>query len=226
MADEPKPAPPPPSGFGTLDTFDPPAVPEEKSAAPTILIRNPSVMSQWMEADTHARETGRKRDLALVDSEQRAIKTAKDQNTAEAAGHSFTKDLGTAGNHPRVVVQLLLENGTKERFMECDLTVTDTEDGISLSMVMICPSCHARGIPQAQCQMTISDRNKKFHIDESTKGTPWEDPDEPGRFIILAGTPDVEEICTCPRPACGFRFRISPHGPVVGVGKLIVERRG
>lgn len=35
----------------------------------------------------------------------------------------------------------------------------------SLQFIMVCPKCKASGLPQAECQMTVNTRNKKFEFD-------------------------------------------------------------
>jgi hypothetical protein len=175
--------------------------------APAARVQNAAVMSAWMEHDVATKERERTTALAEADAETALIKSAKE--TSSDAGLQYENDMGGAGTHPIGVIQVLYANGTRERFMECDIVVTHGAHGISQTLCI-------------QCQIKIDDRNKRFHLDESTKGTPWEDPDT-HQIRLLAGTIDVSEICKCDRPGCGFRFRISPHGPMVGVGKLIPE---
>ena len=72
---------------------------------------------------------------------------------------------------------------------------------------------------QAQAQIRISDANKRISLDTSLKGEIWVDPDD-GQTYVLAGVVTLEEWSRCPRPGCGFRFRIDPRSNMRGVARL------
>lgn len=80
----------------------------------------------------------------------------------------------------------------------------------SLQFIMVCPKCKENGLPQAECQMTINIRNKRFEID----------PPGPGDIIMFddgfgvrpyrsAGTIRESERFRCDR--CSWACRIEKN---------------
>lgn len=202
----------------------PPPAPSLPSAAhapkaPVAIIRDKATFSSWMDHDIASREQHRKIELAAADREQGIIDTAKDR--PGEVGITKTADIGQGETHPVCIIQIVLAGGRKEQYIQGDFNITDLPDGsIEGALNIICPKCVAKGVPQAQAQIRISDRNKRLSLNQDTKGLPWVDPDT-GEVFQTAGTLELDEKSRCDR--CGFTFRISPNGPQAGVSRLVIE---
>lgn len=135
----------------------------------------------------------------------------------------LTKDLGSPTTHPVAVIQLLLPGG-REQFMQADVVIGEEGDIVTRVLVMLCPKCRQRGLPGHMCQIKIDDRNKRWTLDEKYKGHVWVDPDT-NEALVLAGAVDIQDICSCPTPGCGFRFRVSDarNAEYPGVSRLVQE---
>jgi hypothetical protein len=197
-----------------------PPKPAPAPKGPIGIVRGTATRSTWLENNLAAREHQRKIDLAEADAETAAVKRA--ETTPGEAGITSTADMGRPGTNPVVVIESVSSDGRRHQFIQADLTVTEAADGPALQLNLICIQCVSNGVPQAQAQIRISDKNKRLSVNQDTKGEIWVDPDT-GAALLLAGTVELDEICRCPMPGCGFRFRISPRGPQRGVSRLMVE---
>lgn len=190
--------------------------------APIGITRGTAVMSGWMENQLNEAEEDRQLRLAESDAAQAKVKEANTGADANEYGLEHTADMGRPGQSA-VVILAIPYSGDRIQYCQCDLTETEGAHGTSVTLNMICPDCHQRGVKQAWCQIKIDDRNKKMTIDYRTKGKVWVDPDT-GTAHLVAGNVDVSEAFRCGRPGCGFRARISGDGPDWQSGVSLVMR--
>jgi hypothetical protein len=131
-------------------------------------------------------------------------------------------DLGQPHLNPVAVLQLLSKDGSKERFIQCDVVEGAMGDLVTMTLVLICPGCVGRGIPQSQAQIHIRDDHRKWYLDMKWKGTPFRDPDT-GDVLVLAGSIEGPELYKCSAPGCDFAFRISSKTEIPGVSRMVRE---
>jgi len=193
------------------------------NAAPAGIVRGTAVMTGWMEKALNEAEEDRQIRLAESDAHQAEIKRAKTNEDVNEYGMEHTADMGRPGQSAVVILEIPYSQ-SRVQFCQADLTETEGTHGTSITLNMICPDCHQRGIPQAWCQIKIDDRNKKMSIDYKTKGKVWVDPDTHQPHLV-AGNIDVSEAFRCDRPGCGFKAKISGTGPNSenGVSRVIRE---
>jgi hypothetical protein len=187
--------------------------------APEAIIYGKATLSAWAENQNNTLEHQRLEALAAADAEADQVATAHER--PGEVGEAYVRDMGRPGQNPVVIVQVSTKDGSKEQFIQCDLNITESDGELAMSLNLICPKCAANGVPQARCQIKIDGRNKRMHLDESTKMTPWRDPDT-GDWWMTAGTVEVPEICRCPLN-CGLKFRISSKGPTQGICRMVRE---
>jgi hypothetical protein len=176
--------------------------------------------SGWM--DQHVAML--KEDTAKRHAEQDAEAAVAKEGEGQVLGaRRVSYDMGTPTRHPVVVLQYLLEGGAKERYIQCDVVIATDEAGMPTRVLnLVCPRCVGRGVPQAQAQIRIDDRNRRWYLDETCKGDVWIDPDTQQAFV-LAGKVDCSERCRCGFPGCDFAFRISPKSDHPSVSRIIRE---
>ncbi len=184
------------------------------------IIHGQATTSSWLEKDLA--ERAYKRKIAQEEADRDAAAHKDAQGSHDTASLSHTADMGRPGTNPVVVVEVVMAEGRKHQFIQCDLSIVEVNGAAGLQLNMICPSCVARGVAQGDAQIRIHEKNKRMSLDMDTKGEIWVDPDT-GTAHLLAGTIELDEIARCPMPGCGFRFRISPRGPQRGVSRLIKE---
>lgn len=210
MSDETA-APPPPSPAPPSEPAG--ASPAPRLAVPTIIVRGGTTSSAFdtqvaeLKADQLRRQAEQDQEIQLVRKE---------------GARRYEMDLGTPNKAPVAVIQV--EVGAKrEQFIQADVVVSsDASGGLVMQLVIICPKCVSRNIPQSQAQLTIDSRNKRWSLDERTAGQVWIEPGTENAYV-LAGTVDVAETCSCPNVGCGFKFRISNKSEYPGVSRLLRE---
>ncbi len=168
-----------------------------------------------------------KEDQARRHAEQDAEKAEAAKGLVENAdgvqwAEKKSFDLGQPHHNPVAVMQLLSKDGTKERFIQCDVVEGASEKGVVMTLVVVCPDCYSRGIPQSQCQLSIRDDHRKWYLDTKWKGTPFRDPDT-GEVYLLAGSIEGPELYKCSAPGCAFAFRISSKSEYPGVSRMVRE---
>ena len=217
--EKPCPAVPPSSPVVEATT---PRVPASSppQQAPIAIVHGQAALSGWLEKDLQLRAKNRAEAQAQADADIALHRETKD--TAGTASALHTADMGRPTTHPVAVIEVVLAGGRRHQFLQCDLTYVAYKGEEGLQLNLVCPACVARGIPQADAQICIHEKNKSFSVDLSTKGELWADPDT-GDVYTLAGTVDLAETSRCPMPGCRFAFRISPNGPQRGVSRLIKE---
>jgi hypothetical protein len=86
--------------------------------------------------------------------------------------------------------------------MEClaDVRVISATE---LALIIVCPRCVSRDVPQGQCQIQIRQSNRAWHLDTRTAGSPiWFDGD---MYVSAGEVMESEEFgCT----ACNWRAKI------------------
>jgi len=221
MSDPESPTPPSASSPAPEAPASAPEAPRDPRTplAPEAIIYGKATQSAWAENQINTLEAARLEALAASDAEALAVKTAHER--PGEMGRNYTRDLGRPGQNPVCIIQVISKDGSKDQFIQGDLNIAESDGELSMSLNLICPRCAANGIPQARCQIKIDSRNKKMHLDESTKGTPWQDPDT-GDWWITSGTVEVPEICRCPMN-CGLKFRISPKSDMHGISRMVRE---
>ena len=89
--------------------------------------------------------------------------------------------------------------------VEClaDIVMLDPKKPEDLTLILVCPSCKAKGLPQGQCQIQIRQSNRPWHLDVSKAGAPvvFE-----GKVYYSAGEVCDGERFTCPN--CPWSARI------------------
>lgn len=219
MSDSSPPAAPPsassPAAAPAASSFE-----KKGPLAPVGIVYGQAAPSGWLERDLATRAKNRAQ--AQADADADAAAHAQAQGSHDTVSLSHTADMGRPTTNPVCVVEVVLAGGRRHQFIQCDLTVVEVDNEPGIQLNMICPSCVARGIPQADAQIRIHEKNKRLTLDQSTKGEIWVDPDT-GDAHLLAGTIELDEIARCPMPGCGFKFRISPRGPQRGVSRLVKE---
>lgn len=196
--DKTPPASPPPAAAAPV-----------KNQAPMAIIHGQATTSSWLEKDLA--ERAYKRKIAQEEADRDAAAHDAAQGSHDTASLSHTADMGRPTTNPVCVVEVILAGGRKHQYIQCDLSVVEMNGQSGIQLNMICPSCVARGIPQGDAQIRIHEKNKRMHLDMSTKGEIWVDPDT-GAAHLLAGTIDIDEACRCPTPGCGFKFKIAAGG--------------
>lgn len=137
----------------------------------------------------------------------------------EGGGVLNEVDLGKPNTHGVVMMQYDLGSGMVS-YMQCDLNVLETGDGKPvLNLVMLCPRCLERGFPVDEATMNIRQDNRKWFLDERKKGELF--VTELGEVYTIAGTVTCDETSVCPRPSCGWRFKIAPDGQRPGTSRMV-----
>ena len=193
-----------------------------KIQGPTVFVKGGTTSSKFdaevatMKADQLARQT----------EQDEEIKLSKTETMANTGGQSLasrkTMDLGSSNTHPVAVLQVLLSHGAREQYIQADIIIaSDPSTGeITRTLNLVCPSCVARGLPQAQSQIKIDSRNKKWDLDERVKGQVWVDPDT-NQPYVLAGKVECAETCRCPQVGCSYAFKIGPKSDHPGVSRML-----
>lgn len=208
MSDD-KAAPPPPAPPPAALSPAAPAPLDKGPKAPMAIIHGQATTSSWLEKDLAARAHNRK--VAQEEADRDAAAHQDAQGSHDTVSLSHTADMGRPTTNPVCVIEVVLAGGRKHQYIQCDLSVVEWNGEMGIQLNMICPSCVARGIPQGDAQIRIHEKHKRMHLDMSTKGEIWVDPDT-GAAHLLAGTIDVDETCGCPMPGCGFKFKIAAGG--------------
>lgn len=212
MADDPTPplsAPSPPEAQA------PP--PLRGPLAPTVLMKGGTLPSSF-EAEMRRQSVAAEARRAAQDEDRKAASVPLEQGGAFRG----TLDMGTPGKHPEVIIWCPTRDGTRERFMVCEVVQPEGADHSVLALLMICPRCVDRGVPSDQAQMMIRSNHRVWFLDDKTRGTPFKDPDT-GHLHIIAGTVTGPGPYTCSGFNCGFRFRIDPKSEWPGVSRLVLE---
>lgn len=190
--------------------------------APMTIMRG-GTTSGWY--DTYVNQL--KADQARRHAEQDAEKAEAAEGVVQTAdevkwAEKRSIDLGQPHQNLVAVMQLLSKDGSKERFMQCDVVEGATETGVVMTLVVICPACVGRGIPQSQAQLSIRDDHRKWYLNQKWKGTPFRDPDT-GEVYQLAGSIEGPDLYKCSAPGCDFAFRISEKSEYPGVSRMVRE---
>jgi len=134
---------------------------------------------------------------------------ASQMGVEQGGGIRKTMDLGQPGTNPVVIFEY--SNGPGHHgFIQADITVTQTEAEPILSLVIVCPECVKRGVPQAQAQMLIRSNHRKWYLDEKCKGQVFKEPGT-GSVYVVAGKVHGPDLYKCSQFNCTYAFRISEN---------------
>jgi hypothetical protein len=149
-----------------------------------------------VEADAEARrdEQDRMRQVAGVPIEQGGAKL-------------WSQQTGSPKETPKVLLTYLTPGGepwiVSGEQVQCLADVIVGEDVKDLVLQIVCPRCKARGVPQGQCQLTLRQSNRMWHLDSNgaASGFIYD-----GEWYLSAGTVMDSERFSC--PDCGWAARI------------------
>jgi hypothetical protein len=193
-----------------------------KIKAPVVFMKGGTTSSRF-DAEVQRQKADQ---LARQSEQDEEIRLSKSETMTNTGGHSLasrkTMDLGSANTHPVAILQVLLDHGSRERYIQADIVIaSDPVTGeIIRTLNLVCPSCVSRGLPQSQSQIKIDSRNRKWDLDERCKGDVWVDPDTRQPYVI-AGKVECAEMCRCPQVGCSFSFKISPKSDHPAVSRVL-----
>ncbi len=185
--------------------------------APVVIMKNGTTSSAF-DKEVHRASVDAERRRQEQDADRQAASVGIEQGGAVRK----TLDMGLPGNHPVAVLWCPTRDGSRERFMVCDLVDGEADGEVILTLVMICPRCMDRGVPMDQAQMSIRTNHRVWYLDTKTKGLPFRDPDTQ-ELHILAGTITGPGPYTCSGMGCGFKFSIDPKSEYPGVSRLVLH---
>lgn len=177
---------------------------EKPATAPTIIVKGGTTPTSYdnevrkLEAEAEKRRDELDRDREVCSKPIEA-----------GGGKMYSHFFGHPKDDPKVLVTMVDGTGEPLYKMLCDILIEMLEDKPSMTMIMVCPDCVARGIPQGQAQLRVNDRHRKWYLDDRTKGMPilWED--ENGQeMYISAGEIMDSEVIRCSNFNCQFACTI------------------
>ncbi len=212
MSDDHEAAPP------ALAPTSPPPPDPRHPVAPVVLMKGGTTSSAF---DAEVRRASLEAEARRAEQEQ--DRAAADVPIEQGGAMRRTLDMGLPGRHPVAVLWCPTRDGTRERFMTCEVTEAESNGEVVLTLIMVCPRCVERGIPQDQAQMQIRSNHRAWYLDTRTRGHVFKDPDS-GELHVLAGTVTGPGPYTCAAFNCGFKFSIDPKSPdYPGVSRLVLH---
>lgn len=196
---------------------------EKKSESPTIVItpQQGGGYSRSLEAPIDAWVRGGTstsawdRQIAETEAEAEKRRNQQDADRAicsvpveQGGGKMFNHHFGHPTDDPKVLVEFVNSKKEVEFKMLCDVGVE--HDGSGMWFVFVCPDCVSRGVPSGQAQLRVSDKHRKWFLDQRTLGTPieWDDGDGNRQFFVSAGQIVDTEVLRCPNAHCTLAVRI------------------
>jgi hypothetical protein len=132
-----------------------------------------------------------------------------------------TRDLASHRSHAVVVLRHRRPlAGDMATHQICELfTNSDADGDLHFVLQVVCPHCQeSLGLPAAECQMHISQKNRSFAFEprkfphwmpDHDRGI-WVD-EQSGQVYEVAGTIETLEAFRCPNPSCNLRYRIADN---------------
>jgi hypothetical protein len=179
-----------------------------------------------MKGGTNSSEFDRLIAAKKLEADRRRAASDADRKVASvpiAQGGAMLRelDMGSPKRNLVGVVQLVNTAGTHERFMQVDIVDGESNGQIIRTIVLVCPLCIERGLPQDQAQISIRDDHRKWYLDERTRGQVFTDPSTL-QVYALAGTIVAPGPYRCSAYNCGHRsFRIDPKSDYPGVSRWV-----
>lgn len=166
--------------------------------------------SEWDSIQRFEQDAERRRDVAAMEKKIAKIPIE------HGGGRIYEHRLTSAPEIEQGYVLLEWVNGRNEKTgLQCladvqaitahanEKAAQSANEQVELQLVLVCPRCKERGIPQGQCQLAVRQSNRSWHLDQRHAG---EIIAFEGAVYRSAGRVVDSEPIRCPR--CAWRARI------------------
>jgi len=194
-------------------TLPAPAPPEEPATEPTIMgvpmatfVRGGGTTTMAHDRHIHEVEV----DAEARRDEQDRMRQVAGVPVEQGGGKLWSQQSGSPKETPKVLLTYLTPGGepwiVSGEQVQCLADVIVGQDITDLVLQIVCPRCKGRGVPQGQCQLTLRQSNRKWHLDSKDAGKVLIFD---GEGYLSAGTVMESERFRC--PDCGWAARIDKN---------------
>lgn len=182
--------------------------PANAPTAPEIIVRGGTTSARYDQEMARRRLDAERR--RRLEDRRHVQARAGAQMTPEGFTVARIGQRGISTESPRLVLNYLNKDKTIRQQAIGEITQLAMPSGeLATMFTMVCPACVSRGVPQAEAQMMINDKHRKFYLDERKRGPVRLDTPDGPLVVIICGTVSVDDRIRCNNVNCGYSCRIN-----------------